>query len=581
MSKESSDGCCNTEDCPASKSYCWDDSSNKFPPIRTVFLISTFLFYLLDVGLDGYVAYEHYLASEEGTDRYARYYFRATIFFIAAPLLVINIISWVLYTWCWVFNKESMIGRYLRKKCLFDGQPLWVEGDPDTDYHDGRKQYSEVPVEDIKMLSWPGYHIDRKHKRKVENLGRKDQETSFTTTKPNDSSNNLVTGNTRGSASSTIPILDTSGGTCTDEQDSGIPNSGGEDYPDVHLKFDALDDIKDREYFLVTVLHIFMLGFIYRVARLLFKRKHDTLSFDRYRDVSFLRLMEAFLESAPQLVLQLYIVVVREEARLVYKVITPISIVVSMASLALAVGDYISAAKDQTHYDLQVRRQENPSLPSRPRLSWTAYFIIIFWHFCMIMGRGTAFALFASVHGIYVFVIVGVHYAVMLYWMYKQHAHVFVKKTTDYFNPGTHVCGNYGIEFIIAAFNTFFHFKIKDSEYGSWESLVPFYTLTFIENTIMVLLWFFGRDLSVSIWYEYPALAAVFGTFIVGLMLMIIYYAWCQPKQRRDALDYPTMTCTLSRAYTHNRGERSRPFKREPRRGSTSSALRLTERRIS
>ena len=91
------DRCCNYEKCPAYR-YCWDDTHNKFPPIRSLSLLGTFLFYLLDVGLDSYLAYEHYRAQQDGTDPYAGYYFHATLIFIIAPLIIINFFSWALYT---------------------------------------------------------------------------------------------------------------------------------------------------------------------------------------------------------------------------------------------------------------------------------------------------------------------------------------------------------------------------------------------------------------------------------------------------------------------------------------------------
>ena len=86
----------------------------------------------------------------------------------------------------------------------------------------------------------------------------------------------------------------------------------------------------------------------------------DHFAFDRYRDISFLRLMEAFLEAAAQSVLQLYIL---------------------------------------------TRTTTRPRQEHFQRLSWGAYFVILFWHLSMIFGRQISLALFASVYGRYIFVV--------------------------------------------------------------------------------------------------------------------------------------------------------------------------------
>ena len=466
------------------------------------------MFYIVDVGLDIYVAYEHHVAQQTSTDPYAVHYFHATVFFIVAPLVIINFISWGLYSWGWLMFRSQKVMQICHER---SDELMYTEFNKDGH----QIHIRNIPVsEDVKVISWSCFKKSRGQRSAV---------------------NGTATVNTNPRASGKRPSTDP-----VEEVDT-------------HVEFYALDLLDSCEYVCVSLIHLFMLGYFFRVLRLIYKRKQDRYSFDRYRDVSFLRLMEAFLESAPQLVLQLYIVVVKEEARLLYNIITPISIVVSVVSLALAVADYISAVKDLNYYD------PAPGHDRKPRLSWTGYFLIIFWHLFMIVGRGVSFALFASVYGVYLFVVIGVHYAAMVYWMYWQHANVFIRHNRDYLDPRRHICGNYGIEFLVAAFNTFFHFKLKEG--GSIETLVPFYTLMFVENALMILLWYTGRDFGVHIWYDIPALVAVLGTFAVGLVCIGIYYCFFQPSQM-DTLEHnpkvhhPTLTCTLNRMYRmkHTRG---------------------------
>ena len=347
----------------------------------------------------------------------------------------------------------------------------------------------------------------------------------------------------------------------TDLHDTDMDvNTNGVEATDTGLEFYPLDLFDSYEFLAVTLLHVFLLGYLYRAIRLLYTRKRDKYSFDRYRDISFLRLVEAFLESAPQVVLQLYLLVVHQEAVLWYKIVTPISIIFSIVSLALAVGNYISADKDVNHYD------PHPSEEKRPRLSWPGYITVILWHLSMIIARGLAFSLFATVYGAYVFLIVVVHYTAMVYWMYWQQAHVFHRDPEDramctprhmtcrnwIFPCQQRMCANYGIEFVVAAFNVFFHFKIRDGR--AIVTLIPFYLLSFVENALMILLWYFGRDMSEEIWYGVPAIVTVFASFFLGLGLLISYYLCCQPSRETSlepdsTLNHPTLTATLNRMY--------------------------------
>lgn len=544
--------------------FCWNDKDNKFPPIRIFFLVGACLFFAIDVGLDVWVAYEHYVADRDGTDDNAAYYLYSTLFFIIVPQIVINLISWLLYTWGLIAYNSKRVRNYLHEQLE---ELKYVEYD-----REGNRRKDSVHISDVRVISWPWYEKSKRRKQKFIRSGSTSPAPPVPYPSPQ---NSLITSPEPASPDyqhetsfqenllveeKSKPTYNRSRSHKRTESEMPILEE-----IDTHVEFYPLDLLDFYEFILVTLLHVLLLGFIFRVIRLLYKRKQDKYSFDRYRDVSFLRLIESFLEAAPQLVLQLYIVIVHDESRLSYKIITPISIIVSVGSLALSVADYISAVKDLYYYDPPPHRER------KPRLSWTGYFLVIFWHLCMITGRGLTFALFASIFGGYLFLIVGVHYVAMVYWMYWQQANVLIHSSEDYdaksrqevdtgqrrsirscLDPRNHICTNYGVEFVIAAFNIFFHFKIKEG--GSVETLVPFYLLSFVENTIMIFLWYFSRDFGVYTWYAIPSVVTVFVTFALGMSFLVAYYYWFQPHKRTSLepdpdLDHPTMTSTMSRMY--------------------------------
>lgn len=556
--------CWQTIKCIAERS--WDDSNNSFPIYRRVLLLFSFSFYLIDVGTDGWVASEYYIADRRGTDEYAKSYLIATLVFIIVPCVILNFVSWALYTWGFLLYYHNGLKNF----CIKRLKRLHYRSRDRSQRNVPRSQLyaeqifakrpksntlaSSVPCKSVFIVDWPKISSDE------------DMPDSSPKIKEQP---------------------------CTKEQ---FPSTRvvelkdvDEDEADFGLEFYPLDFFDVSEYAVVTLLHICLLGYLFRILRLIYvsskKDCKDGYNFDRYRDLSFLRLVESFLEAAPQVILQLYLLVVHTEAVLWYRVVTPISIFISIVSLALSVGDYFSASQDTEHYD-----PPPPHQKKQKRLSWLAYICIIVWHFLMIVSRALSFALFATLFGGFVFLIIGVHYAAMVYWMFWQQAHVFKRDETDFSEeertcqagrkwfswrlftiPCKQLCNNYGIEFIVAAFNVFFHFKIRDG--GSRYTLIPFYLLAFIENSIMIFLWYFVRDSSQCTWYAIPAIVTVFGTFFVGLTLMILYYQFCVPSQtliQEGPVRHPVMTSSLSRMYV-NTIIRGNFFKRLFRRNRTSN----------
>ena len=531
--------------CKKAYSWCWNDDQNSFPPIRILFLLGTCFFYIADVAIDVFTAIEHYLAWKQGNET-AFAYFIATVVFIALPTVIINMISLGLYTWGYlVFMNERM------HRHVLCGADMCTEMNlPDDTRLLNRKRTTKsskktTKTDSVRETSLKlGTNEPIAESIELDDIG--DPLTRHRTLARDTSFSQWPPSYSTKKANVLTPTLEDETESDVESIDARFFSDEGEEAVDSIPEFYPLDLFFSHEYILVLFLHVLQLGFIFRVVRLLYRRKKDEYSYDRYRDVSFLRLIESFLESAPQLLLQLYIVVLEDIPDPVRKFVTGLAVIVSMVSLALAVADYISAGKDIFHYD------PPPGKTRRPRLSWVAYFILIFCQLAMIISRGLAISLFASEYGNYVFIVGGIHYFVMVYWLYSQEAHLFKRKLSDYNIPGQNVCDNYGVEFIGAAFNLFFLFRLEEG--SSFLFNTAYYTLFFIENLLMIMLWYVHIDYGLNLWYQEAAVVAVILAFVLGLSLLLLYYACFQPTQRmapeRDfLLTHPTMTCTLNRLY--------------------------------
>lgn len=507
--------------------WCWEDENNRFPPVRVLFLITTCCFFVGDVGVDAWAAFEHYQAWRGGSEK-AFDYFIATVVFIILPSLIINLLSLALYTWGYfVFQREGTRRRWDSKYGELDENLLphgikkfrWISTKPQAVRLRQRGRANALSI--VTHREGTGIELQQIQPSR-QSLSR---DLSFSQLPPSYHQSERETAFNQESRSSP-----------THSEDALIHEGKEEDTPvsdpivrqesDVidAPEFYPLDPFTPTEFYLIIIpFHLFQLGFLFRVVRLLYRRRKDKYAFDRYRDVSFLRLMEAFLESAPQLLLHLYIIVEEDIPDQVRKAITGIAVIVSMLSLAFAVADYISASKDVIHYN------PPPDKPRKQRLSWTAYFIIILWQLGMVVSRGLAISLFASEFAYYVFVIGGIHYLVMLYWMYRQNSYLLIREEADYDEPGSHLCDNYGLEIVAAAFNLFFLFKLSDE--NSVLYTTAYYTLFFFENIIMILLWFVSIDYELELWYEEAAPIGVVMGFLLGLGFMLLYYIHYQVRE--------------------------------------------------
>ncbi|XP_038057481.1 uncharacterized protein LOC119729052 [Patiria miniata] len=231
------------------------------------------------------------------------------------------------------------------------------------------------------------------------------------------------------------------------------------------------------------------------------RRSRDPLDFERLHhqqsDVCMLRLFESFLESAPQVVLQLYIMVATNDENL----FTGIAGTVSLFSLCWAVVAYSRAHR-------RVRTDKNG-------ISWPGAILQTIWRIGMISSRVVALVLFASAFKAYTFLVVGLHWLAMVAWVYFQR--------TDF-------CDSWPEErlfnCVIGTVYVFCFFNLKEGNTRYRISI--FYLIVAVENIVLLLLWHrFGM---LEDWYTFLGFIVVFGGFIIGVTAMIFYYRFFHPR---------------------------------------------------
>ncbi|XP_047493660.1 uncharacterized protein LOC125042208 [Penaeus chinensis] len=251
--------------------------------------------------------------------------------------------------------------------------------------------------------------------------------------------------------------------------------------------------------------HICLWGILHRYI-LLFKsgiraqKTKDTEDFRyMYRqqsDVCMLRLFESFLESAPQLVLQLYIMMSHHD----YSAWTAITALSSMASLGWGIAAYTKAMRN--------------TLPAKHKMTVSGLALQTFWRMGMIAARVAALALVATVLNEWLLVIMGAHLLAMFIWVVKQKA--------EY---GNSTLEKMIFNFIMAVICCFCFFNLKDGR-SRWRMLA-FYTVTVAENTAFALYYFFLSDHQQVL--RLAALGLVFGGMALGLLCLVIYYRFFHP----------------------------------------------------
>lgn len=284
----------------------------------------------------------------------------------------------------------------------------------------------------------------------------------------------------------------------------------------------------------VIVLHCTQLGVLWRYAKLfvpvdLRHVKHEV------RDLCMLRLVHAFCEAAPMLLLQLYILVTiqKEEAALLkpelplqtlgaghvtpvivqpptisqqhqlrtFKDLNIVSSVLSLFSLCWALASFSKNVRSQNVHRLV--------------LTWLGVIFQFLWRLGTVISRVAALTMYASVYNHWVFLVITLHWVSMFFWLISP-KNVFHGERISRARKAT-LAGLIAFVYVFAYINL--------QEVNHRQKMITFYVVMFLENSLLVFLWLIGTWIDrPDNWYVTPLL--IFASFVTGILFMLLYYRY-------------------------------------------------------
>ncbi|XP_066528306.1 XK-related protein 7 [Hoplias malabaricus] len=215
-------------------------------------------------------------------------------------------------------------------------------------------------------------------------------------------------------------------------------------------------------------------------------------------DISMLRLLETFLKSAPQLVLQLSIMVQTSQ-------VLPLQGLSASASL-------VSLAWMMASYQKALRDSRDDKLP----MSYKAVVVQMLWHLFTVGARAMAFALFASIFQLYFGIFIVAHWCAMTFWIIQGETDFCMSKWEEII-----------YNMMVGIVYVFCWFSVRE---GPTRCRLLLYSLIVLaENVALTAAWYIYRGSRISDFYAVVVVCVVACSYALGTFFMFVYYCLLHP----------------------------------------------------
>ncbi|XP_048384598.1 XK-related protein 9 [Stegostoma tigrinum] len=256
----------------------------------------------------------------------------------------------------------------------------------------------------------------------------------------------------------------------------------------------------------LCVLHIFQLGLPVRFCKALrlgykaaFKQGDTDSAIYALADLSMLRLFEAFLEGAPQLVLQTFILLQSKDSNFIQYG----SVIASFTSISWATVDYYAALK---------RSLPNPNL--------TCGFPVVFYFLYKLLTISAtilSITLLVSLH-----ILAVVAYLLILWSIMMVHV---VRQETTFCNSK---CQEIIYRIVVGIILIFTFFNVKGQEIRL--TLTLYYIFKVFATTFIISLCWILKGSSVDKGYDLSISMSIMLSLTIGIVCAVIYYRCFHPQ---------------------------------------------------
>lgn len=262
-----------------------------------------------------------------------------------------------------------------------------------------------------------------------------------------------------------------------------------------------------------AILHLFCLGFLVRYIKLVIPVKDTARVRKEARDLCMLRMVHGFIQSAPLLLLQAYMICLPSNNNAAAAAgsagaATPAILSLSVTSATLSLMNVCWALASFTKYARKKYLQ-------RFILTWLGILSQLLWRIGTVSSRIVALTIYGVYYNYWMLVILALHWLTMFLWLMKPGN--LLRDEVNLGRPRK-------ITFAAAIAWIYCFCYLNFEEQNSKLKMTSYYLIMFLENNLLLTVCLiFSSQVT---WIKNLSILVVYLGFVFGMLFMFLYYKY-------------------------------------------------------